>query len=232
MNTWQKGLLPLLFFLAVHNIHAFDMEITGKTIEGYSRKEYNRTSLYYGELSSIGAIALNDRYVFKSGISIGKTAVDTDIKLCNSARFDPFAGKPLQIAAAYLYTGLPEYRTHAHTILPVIAYNARWAGIGIGTGLRFTSFSGEPALFEAVLSFSGYVNFICKEALRIGIRCANFNDFSAGNMGSYALTLNSAVRLTKNWSIMNDLELMQSGSVALSAGFYGIAWRGGAQFTW
>jgi len=51
-------------------------------------------------------------------------------------------------------------------------------------------------------------------------------------MGAYSLCLYSAVAINKQWSIINDIELLQSGSVGLSANFYGINWRGGVKFTW
>jgi hypothetical protein len=61
---------------------------------------------------------------------------------------------------------------------------------------------------------------------------ANFSDFYAGTMGAYSHSLNSLIRLGKHWSLINNIELLQSGSVALAANFYGIAYRGGFRFTW
>ncbi|MCL2270051.1 MAG: hypothetical protein FWC24_01780 [Treponema sp.] len=228
----SKVLLALVFFLYLPDIHAFDIEITGKEIEGFARGEYNRGFYYYGEISSTGVVEFNDRYAVKSGISLGKTAFDADVKAFASVRFSPLARKPLHLTAAYIFNGLPEYKAYAHTILPAVFYNARRAGIGVGTCFRFTSFFSEPALFEAVLSLSSYFNFINRESLRIGITCANFNDFTARNMGAYTYALNTAVRINKNWTVINDVELIQGGSVAMSAAFYGVAWKGGAKFTW
>jgi len=221
-----------LFFLCLQNIPALDIAITEKEAEASLKGEYNRSLLYYGELSSAGRLELNSRCTFSGGISLGKAEGITDIKLFTAARVDPLEGKPLHLTLGYIYNGLPEYEAHSHTILPVVAYNAKRAGIAIGMGLRFTSFFTEPALFESMLSFSGYFNFINNETLCIGINCANFDDFSVKNMGAYSFGLNSSVRLNGQWSLINELRLLQSGSVGLSSNFYGIALRTGVKFTW
>ena len=224
------ALIVILFSAA--NVCALDIKITEKEIEVYYKNEYNRSFNYYGELSTVGSIELNDSYSLKSGFSIGMDEGGADIKLFTNAGIEPIKKIPLKLSLTWNYNGLPEYETHTHTIQPVISYNTGRAGIATGISFRFTSFFGESALYESVFSFSAYFNFINNERLRIGISCANFNDFYAGNMGAYLFGFNSAVNINDNWSIVNDIELMQSGSVALSANFYGIAWRTGAVFSW
>ena len=208
------------------------MDITGKEAGVFFTGEYNRIFYWYGDVSAIGAVELNNKITFKSGFLYGKTQYDTDIKVFTGARYDPWANLPLNFSLSYIYNGLPDYDVNSHTILPVISYNAKWVGIGIGTSFRFTSFFGEPVVFESVFSFSGYVNFVNNEKLCIGISFANFSDFNAGNMGSYSLGLNSEIYIDRQWSVINEFELMQSGSNGLSATFYGISWRGGMKFTW
>ena len=224
-------LIAFLFSFA-QGISALDLEITGKEVEAYYRNEYNRSFNYYGEFSTVGGMELNSLYNIKSGFSIGFSQGITDIKLFTAAGIKPFKEIPLNFSLTWNYNGLPEYEAHTHTILPVISYNALRAGIAAGISFRFSSFFGEPALFESIFSFSLYFNFINNEPLQIGIRCANYNDFIAGNLGSYSLCLYSKVNISGNWSIINDIEVMQSGSIGLAANFYGIAWRTGAVFTW
>jgi len=99
--------------------------------------------------------------------------------------------------------------------------------------LRFSLFFAEPPIiFESVLSFSAYVNFINNEKFRIGIIVANFDDLQIRNMGFYSLSFDSAVVINTHWTFVNELKIMQSGSVALGANFYGIAWKGGVKFKW
>ena len=224
--------LLIVFFIA-HNLSALDLQITGKEAGLDFRVEYNRALLYSIDyLSSFAGVELNNRYAFKSGFSLGDTGGGFDIKLFTQGKIGPLFRVPLHFTLAYLYNGLPGYETHIHTILPLASLNGRWVGITTGPGLRFTGFFGESPVFESMLSFSAYVNFINNNLLRIGLRWANFSDFFAGNMGSYSLCLNSLVRVSKQWAIINDLELLQSGSVALAANFYGLAYRGGVRVSW
>ena len=231
----QAGLIrkiaPLVFLLCMRHITAQEV-ITGKEVAAYFTNEFNRSFYYYGELSSAGGMELDNRFTFRGGVSLGLSRDITDIRGFTSAGLSPLFLKQLQFTLAYIYNGLPEYSAHSHTILPVVSFNGKWAGIGIGPGLRFTSYFGEPALFESVLSFSGYVNVINNKTMLMGISCANFNEFSVRNMGAYSLNFYSSVRINQNWSVINELELMQSGSVALSSIFHGIAWKGGLQFKW
>ena len=222
----------LVFLLLLQNLQALDIQITGKEAGFDFRGEYNRALLFLMDFSAFGVMELNDRYTVKGGLSLGNMEDGVDIKTFTKGGIGPLFGTPLRFDLAYIYNGLPAYETHTHTLLPVASFNGRWAGIAIGTGLRFTRFFGEPSFFESMLSFSVYVNFIDKEKLRIGMSWANFNDFFAGTMGSYSLGLNSAVTLNEQWSLANDIELLQSGGGTLAANFYGIVYRGGVRFTW
>ena len=208
------------------------IRITGKEAGFDMGVEYNRALGFFEDFSVLGSLELNDRYTVKGGLSLGKTEDGIDIKAFTLSRMFPKAGKSLHLDLAYIYNGLPAYKTHTHAILPLVSFSGRWVGISFGTSFRFTSFFGEPALFESMLSFSGYVNFLNREKLRIGMRFANFRDFYAGNTGSYSLSLNCLIRFNEKWSLINDVELLQSGSIALAANLYGIAYRGGVRFTW
>jgi hypothetical protein len=155
-----------------------------------------------------------------------------DPKVFTGVEYEPLIGIPLVFSLAHIYNSLPEFEAHSNTILPMVSFNAKRAGIDIGASLRFTSFFGETVVFEPILSFSVYVNFIDNEKLFLGLRCANFDDFHARNMGAYSLSLRSAITLNRYCSFVSAIEIRQSGSVGLSATFYGIAIRGGYKFSW
>jgi hypothetical protein len=218
--------------------HARDIVITVKEVEAHLRGEYNRAYYFIGDMSAIGAVELNNRLKCKTGFSIGWAEGVTDIKVFTGARFGLLAKRPqeplgpLGLGLSWIYNGLPEYEAHSHTLLPSLSWNAKYWGITIGPSFRFTSFFKESAMFQSILSISVYANFINNEKLRIGLSLANFNDFQVNNFASYLLCLNSAVRINRRWSILNELELKQSGGDGLSAAFYGVALRGGARFTW
>ena len=225
-------MFPLVFFLLAHNLPALNINLTGKEAGFDFRAEYNRSLFHSIDCAVLGAVEFNELYAFKGGISLGGTGDSFDIKTFTQGRIGPLFNIPLYFSLAYIYNGLPAYETHMHTLLPAASLNGRRAGITIGPGLRFTRFFGESALFESMLSFSAYVNFINNEKLRLGLSWANFSDFFAGTMGSYSLRVNSVIALNEHWSLINDLELLQSGSVGLAANFYGIAYRGGVRFSW
>ena len=222
----------LLFFCILPCYFLSGIEITGKEAESCVTGEYNRSLSMYGEISAIGAMELNNRYGFTGGFSIGGEKYSADIKLFLKTDFSPWNDIPLNFSLAWSFNGLPGYKTRIQGILPAVSYNGKRAGIGLGVGFRFSSFYREPAIFESVISFSGYVNIINNETLRIWVSCFNFNDFSIGNMGSYSFGINSLVHLNGQWSLINEIVLLQSGSVGLSANFYGIVLRTGARFTW
>jgi hypothetical protein len=233
MTCGKRPLLIFLCFLFLPDLNALDLHITKIELGLDIRGEYNRTFYYGGDIALTGAIELNDFFCAKIGLSLGGFLEEAlDIKSFGSFHITPLAGYGLEISLAYIYNGLPKYETHSSSILPYISYNGRWAGISLGVNFRFTSFFGEPPLYESMLSFSGYINFVNVEMLVIGIKCANFYDFYAGNMGSYSFAIYSRVNFNKNWSVISDLELLQSGSVGLSATFYGIAVRMGIRYLW
>ena len=225
-----------VFFLLPLNLPA-DIQTTGSEAGLEFRGEYNRATRHSIDVSAFAAVALTRWYAVGGGIALGETGGGTagggfDIKAFAQNTIGPLFAKPLHISLSYIYNGLPAWETHSHTLLPLVSWKGRWAGIALGPGLRFTNFFGEPPLFEAMLSASVYVNFINNRKLRMGMGLANFNDFYAGNMGAYALNLNSLIRLSEQWSIINTIELLQSGSVALAKNFYGIAYRGGVRYKW
>jgi len=228
----MRKVIMLVFFICAREIHALDIEITGKEVEAHLRGEYNRNYYFSGDISAISAIELNNRLKFRTGVSVGWAEGITDLKIFTNARFGLLKKQPLGLELSWMYNGLPEYETHSHTLLPVVFFNAKYGGITIGPGFRFTSFFKKPAIFQPTLSISVYANFINNEKLRLGISLANFNDFQANNFALYSLYFNSAIHIRRRWSLLNELELKQSGGDGLTAAFYGVALRTGAKFTW
>jgi hypothetical protein len=226
--------ISLIFSLLTltQSLSALDINITGKEAGFLFRGEYNRALIYELDLSAFGAIELNGRYSVKGGLALGNTGGEFDLKTLVQGQIGPLFKRPFYASLTYIYNGMPSYDVHSHTLLPFVSYKGRRAGISLGPGLRFTRFFGESSLFESMLSFSVYLNFINNEKLRIGISWANFDSFYAGNMGAYSLRANSLIRVNKRLAVVNDVEVLQSGSVGLAANFYGIAYSGGISLSW
>jgi hypothetical protein len=206
--------------------------ITGTELDLNIKTEYNRTFYQCKSFSAVYSVDFINRYTLSGGINFwgtkGLFEVDTRIdgEAAVLSRF------PLYVNLAYIYNGMPNYDANTHTILPVIAIKGQRAGISLGPSFRFTAFYDDPVLFESILAFLIYVNFYNTGKLRIGMQCANYSDFIAGNFGAYFLNLNSTVRVTKVLSVNSELEFDQSGSVGLAANFYGIAFKAGVTLTW
>ena len=211
--------------------NAFTDSITEKEIDAFLRTEYNRSATFYGELSLMGGMEFFDQLKVKGGISLGRTERQTDINTFVRANYMPFSF-PLGFTLAWIYNGIPEYEADMHTILPYISFGNSRAGISVGMNFRFSSHFGEEAQFESILSFSGYLNFLDTESLQVGISAGNFTDFYAKNMGAFSLKLHAIVNLDNNWTIINEIEILQSGADGLATNFYGFAWRGGARYKW
>jgi hypothetical protein len=222
--------LVILLILPLQSI--FSLDITEKEVEGYLRAEYNRSYPFFGNISILGNIELNDIWTIRGGLSFGGSSGITDINTLLSASVFPFSALPLGFSLLYIYNGLPEYRAHDHAILPLVSLNGERAGLSVGCNFRLSSFYGSDALFESVLTFLGYLNFINNEKLRLGISAGNLSDFKAENLGMMSLSVNSQVNINEKWSVVNDIQLLQSGLDGFTATFYGIAWRGGVKYKW
>ena len=230
MGVVFKFFMPFVLFFCVQTVYGIDL--TKKEIEACLTGEYNRSVDYNIGVSAAGGIELNEICVFRSGVSYGKNTDGSEINSFLGGRYSPFSKIPLSFSLLYIYNGLPEYKTNLHSILPFISYNAKYAGISLGSNFRFTSFFDETAIFEPLISFILYLNFINNETLRIGISAGNFSEFYARNIGAYSMCLNAGIRLNDNLLLMNELEFMQGGTDGLVAIFFGFALRGGVKFTW
>jgi len=213
-------------------LYGADIQITGKNLEIYFTPEYNRAYYFCWDVSSVGSVNLNDRHTIKTGLALGTVGSTFDIKMFTSGETALFTLVPLFFSLAYKYNGLPEYEYHNHSIPFMASLKWKWAGFSLGYNIRLSSFFGETPVFEPILTASVYAFFINNESLRVGLKTANFNDFTSGNFGAYFLNLNSVIRLNKKISLINEIEIHQSGSITLASNFYGLVYRGGVAFIW
>jgi hypothetical protein len=223
--------LTVLLFLA-RSIQGLSVEVTAVEAEMDFTPEYNRVFRDCLTLSASGSLELNQRYVFRGGLSLWQTAGAWEVDAAAGFQAKLLSSLPLYASVSYYFNTLPLYETVSHTALPLIGLRFRYGGFALGTALRFSSFFNESAIFESVISLEGYVNFYNTEAFRIGLRCANYDAFTAGNFGAYRLSLDSRLGVTKRFSLINALTLLQTGSITLAAEFYGLAYTMGALIRW
>jgi hypothetical protein len=227
-----KWFIIAILFLSLNKLHGTEINITGKEACFYVTPEFNRAFLFCWDIAAVGNVTLNERYTIKSGFALGTVGINFDIKGFAGGEAAPFAAVPVSFGLDYQYNGVPEFENHIHSLKLLVSYKRKWAGVSVGHNFRFTSFFGETAVFEPNYACSVYVFFINNELFRLGLKAANFDEFTVGNIGAYFLNLNSMVRLNEKTSIINEIETRQSGSVALASNFYGIVYRGGVLFSW
>jgi hypothetical protein len=219
----------LLFF--VRSLHGLGIAVTAVETALDLAPEYNRVFGRCLTLSASGSLELNRRYALRGGLSLWQTAEAYEIDAAAGFKAQ-FPKTPLYASVSYYFNALPAYETKSHTVLPLAGFRFRYGGFALGTALRFSSFFGESAIFEFVTAFESYVNFYNTETFRIGLRCANYDAFTAGNFGAYRLSLDSRIGVTELLSLLNSLTLFQTGSAALSANFYGFSCKIGAVLAW
>jgi len=228
MNIKAGVLFPLVFLLSLPNI--FSIELTEKAIEVQLKGEYNQSLNYHGEMAVIGDIKLNNLYQLRGGGSVGRSENDIDFNAFLNAAYSPFLTLPLSFSISYIYNGLPEYKDHTHSILPLVSFNNDRAGISLGLNFRFNINPDEDPTFEPIFSFYGYFNFINMDTLHIGMGIGNYNDFHSKYLRELSLRTYISLFLGGNWTISNEIELMQNWIDSFE--FYGFAWRGSVKYSW
>jgi hypothetical protein len=228
----KKKSLLLILFVTLQKLYGADIQITDKNLEAYFTPEYNRAYYFCWDISTVSAVNLNNRHTIKTGLAMGAAGSAFDIKMFTSGETALNTRIPLYFSLTYKYNSLPEYEYHHHSMPLMASLKWKWAGFSLGCNFRLSSFSGEPPIFEPIPSASVYVFFINNDFLRLGLKSANFTDFTSGNLGAYFLNLNSVIRLNEKISLINEIEIRQSGSIALASNFYGLIYRGGAAFIW
>ncbi|MDR0586242.1 MAG: hypothetical protein LBG26_03285 [Treponema sp.] len=235
----MKICLCCFFFLitAVSGVDALDVYLTGIEAEFDIKPEFNRAFYYCIDTSLTGALELNNYLTLGGGFSLGGLGFVTGNGVLAYNAFGRAGFRfpmrfPLELGLSYIYNGIPDYKTGMHTMLPLLSSRWKWVGFSLGTTLRYTVYDQEAPLFEPILAFLVFANFIDTQDLRAGLRIANFSDFLAGNMGAYFLNLNVSIGLGKRLYLINEIELYQTGSVGLTSAFYGIAYRGGVKYQW
>jgi hypothetical protein len=228
----KKGILTGLLVLLLSNVYSLEFAVSGADLELELQAEYNRSFRFCWDIAALGSLELNDLVTLSGGLALGMTGTIFDIDTVIAGEVAMPFWSPLFLGIAYSYNGLTGYKTNIHTLRPTVSINGNRAGVTVGTALRFSDFADDSAVvFEPILIVSVFFNFWNTEKMRIGMRIANFSEFTTGNFGSYSLSLNSLVHLAKI-SLINEIELRQSGSIGLSANFYSIVYKGGVLFTW
>jgi hypothetical protein len=225
-------LLLVVLLLPPRFLHSLAVTVTGAETELDFAPEYSSVFGPGLTVSAAGSLELNERCAFRGGLALWKAAEAYEIDAALGFGAKPFPALPLFASLAWQYNALPSYEAASHTALPLIGLRFRHGGLALGTALRFSSFFNESSIFESVIAFEGYVTFYSAEAFRIGLRLANYDAFVAGNFGAYRLSLDSRIRAAERLFLINNLALLQTGSVTMGANWYGVVYTTGVAFRW
>jgi hypothetical protein len=221
----KKAIFLSIILIVVQNLYGVEIDLC-------FAPEYNRAFRFCWDISALGRIKLNGQHTIKTGFAMGAVGTVFEMKAFAGGEAALPVGIPIFIGLSYNYNGLEEYDHHIHSLPLLVSFQAKLMSAALGVNFRFVSFLGEPPLFEPILTASLYAAIIDTDFLRMGLKIANFNDFTYGNLGAYFLSLSTVVYLIKNLSLLNEIELHQSGSIALASNFYGIVYRGGVTISW
>jgi hypothetical protein len=233
----KRSIFIFLFFIAAHISFGMDLKITGKEIGGFFSPEYNRVFKFCWDLSAAGTVKLNDNYAVKAGLALGSVGNVFEIKGFMGGEAALPVSIPLYVGLSYNYNGLPEYENHAHSIPLLISYKGKIAGAVLGINSRFSSFFGEPPVFEPIFCVSLYVFIYKTDTLQFKLEVSNFNDFTYKNFGAFFYKLNNIINLnkrslSKQLLLINEIELHQSGNFTHATNIYGFTYHGGVTFLW
>jgi hypothetical protein len=201
-------------------------EISASLYPGYDKVFYQQCAAAIG-----GALEFNSFLLVQSGARFWKSRASFETGAFLNAEIPLPALRALRFRVSYLFNALPEYEYYSSAVQPLVMFAGRAAGISLGPAFRFFDIYGTP-VHEQVLSFSVYINALHRGRLLLGVRLANFNSWQADNLGSYRFVIYTRYRLNPAVAIINELELLQTGSGSLAATYYGVTLNTGVVFTW
>jgi hypothetical protein len=215
------------------------------------KPEYHRSFGFCQEAAVTGEALIGDAYGFQGSAALGKTGKEFDFDLFLGASYLLPLPVNLAFRFLYIYNAIPAYSYQTNTLFPLLSYQGKWGGAELGIAFRFTVFAWEyPAIFEPVLGGRFFLNFPFFKKVKLAAGFGNFSTFYIGNLGAYFLFVESRIELngprpaenpgTRREgrekaplvSLTNNLEIYQTGSIALTAAFQGLAWQGGIRFSW
>ena len=222
----------LTLTLGMEKLYGIGVEITGRELGLKFALEYNRTFLFCWDISAVGTLRLNNRHSVRGGIAPGSVGETFEVKWFAGGEVAPFASIPIYLGLDYKHNALPGYKYQSRSLRLLASFNQMRWGFSAGPTFRFSTFFEEYTVFEPILSFSAHVFFINNEFLCVGLRIANFSEFSSRTMAAHFLNFNTLIRLNERLSLVNEIHIHQSGSFALAANLYGLVYRGGLLFLW
>lgn len=216
----------------------YTKNVSGKEAEVYTTQEHNRSYEHCWDLAATASLTLYERLNLRGGFAYGMFGEAGEVKAFGRARIGSDPTHPwgeLGLVLHTIYTESDDYEIETGSILMLMSVDSRKlrAGFNVGGNLLFSSYFDDPYFYEPYFSYSMYYDFVRNDRWGLRGTLANYSDFSprlAGGWASFWLTSN--VRVSKRWSVVNEVQFYNCGEDIFSMVYYGTAWRGGAKFSW
>jgi hypothetical protein len=212
------------------------------------KPEYHRSFGFCQEFAAAGEQFIGNSCAVRGGIALGRTGREFDLDMFLGASYLLPLPVELSIQILYIYNTIPAYTYQTNTLFPFLSLQRKWGGLDLGAAFRFTIFdSASSAIFEPIWGARIFLAVPALDRIKFTVGVSNFSMFSTGNLGAYYLFLKSRIdlnesrpvkKLRERWkkspriSLINNLELYQTGSIALTSIFQGFAWQGGVSLVW
>jgi hypothetical protein len=230
----KKIIFSLCFFIVPGYIYGLNPEITGAEAGFLLHPEYNSSMHFSWDTGTSAMIEINKLLILRGGITIGQSRdiLVLDTYVSAEYRIPFFNFILISLKTAFIYNSLPAYKINTSSLIPLAALTWRYFDASVGCNMRFTTFTEGPVLFEPVLAYSFAVNLYNAENRLVRLVFANYDDFTANNLGANFFKLQNRFRLTGNICISNELKIDISGNVARLNSVYGISCRIGVIYKW
>jgi hypothetical protein len=223
------------------------LEFGGTRLDLTIKPEYHRSLGFCREFAAAGEQVIGNSCTVRGGIALGRTGREFD--------FDTFLGSSyllplpveLSVHLLYIYNTIPAYTYQTNTLFPFLSFRRNWGGLDLGAAFRFTIFDSSSSIFEPVWGARIFFTVPALDKIKLTVGIGNFSFFNVGNLGAYYFYVKSRIdlcefqpvkKLRERWGripriyLINNLELYQTGSIALTSTFQGFAWQGGIGLLW
>jgi hypothetical protein len=223
------------------------LELGGTRLDLTIKPEYHRSLGFCQEFAAAGEQFIGNSCAVRGGIALGLTGREFDLDMFLGGSYRLPLPVELSVQLLYIYNTIPAYTYQTNTLFPFLSLRRNWGGLDLGAAFRFTIFDSASPIFEPVWAARLFFAVPALDKIKLTVGIGSFSNFNVGNLGAYYFYVKSRIdlrefrpvkKLKERWRkspriyLINNLELYQTGSIALSSTFQGFALQGGIGLVW